>query len=281
MKITLFKIACVTFLACLASCSSQKKVPYVLDAENLPSEVLGQIATVNDPVLAPGDLLNISVISQDMASAAPFNKGMYINNNGDVSRLAGGFTSMTNNNYEILTEYYLINSDGKITFPILGNIQAGGLTKKQLAEEIVNAIYPKYIKDRPSVEVRLMNFRVFVTGAVRNPGMVRSGNERMNFFEAVTLAGDLDIRGDRENILIIRVNPDGSREVHKVNIHDRNFLTSPYFNLQQNDIIYVQPNKSLAQSAWTLNPAVAAVLTYVGGLSSLGSLIIGIVNLSK
>ena len=76
----------------------------------------------------------------------------------------------------------------------------------------------------------------------------------MNFFEAIALAGDLNIKGDRENILLFRTNADGSREVHKLNIHDRDFLLSPYFNLQQNDIIYVTPNSSMASTAWAMNP---------------------------
>ena len=103
----------------------------------------------------------------------------------------------------------------------------------------------------------------------------------MNFFEAIALAGDLNIKGDRENILLFRTNADGSREVHKLNIHDRDFLLSPYFNLQQNDIIYVTPNSSMASTAWAMNPGVSATLTYIGGISSLASLVIGIVNLTK
>ena len=103
----------------------------------------------------------------------------------------------------------------------------------------------------------------------------------MNFLEAISMAGDLDIKGDRENILLYRINPDGSREVHKLNIHDKNFLLSPYYTLQQNDYIYVVPNKSMRQGAWQMNPAVTATISVVGGISSLASLIIGILNLSK
>ena len=127
----------------------------------------------------------------------------------------------------------------------------------------------------------LMNFRVTVAGAVKSPGMYQSKNERMTFLEAISMAGDLDIRGDREEIYLYRTNPDGSREVHKLNINDKNFLLSPYFNLQQNDIIYVQPNKSLQQNAWQLSPVASATITIVGGISSLSSLIVGIINLSK
>ncbi|MCM1032372.1 MAG: polysaccharide biosynthesis/export family protein [Odoribacter sp.] len=264
----------------LAGCSVSKKVPYIVDAEAIPAEILSEQSHINDPILAPGDLLNIEVTATDMQSVVPFNKGMYINDQGNISRVSSS-TSTNTNNLDVSTDYYLINQDGTIYFPIIGTIDASGKTKLELAQEITNAIYPQYIKEKPKVEVRLMNFRVVVTGAVKAPGIYQSHNERMNFFEAIALAGDLDIKGDRENILLYRTNSDGTREVHKINIHDKNFLLSPYFSLQQNDIIYVAPNSSMAANAWQLNPAVAATITYVGGISSLASLVIGIVNLTK
>lgn len=267
-------------LVALASCSASKKVPYIVDAEAIPADVLAQSSHVNDPTLAPGDLLNIEVTSTDMQAVVPFNKGMYILENGTIGR-----ASISSNNYsqnlDVSTDYYLINQDGTIDFPILGTIKASGKTKLELSQELTDAIYPQYVKEKPKVEIRLMNFRVVVTGAVKHPGIYQSHNERMNFFEAIALAGDLDIKGDRENILLYRTNSDGTREVHKINIHDRNFLLSPYFGLQQNDIIYVAPNSSMAANAWQLNPGVSATITFVGGISSLASLIIGIINLTK
>lgn len=269
----------ITLVCCLASCSASKKVPYVVEAESIPPEMLSQLNTITDPVLMPGDLLNIEVTATDMQAVVPFNKGMYISENGTISRITA--SQATSNNVDVSTDYYLINQDGTIDFPGLGKIKASGLTKLELAEEIQKDIYPKYIKERPKVEVRLMNFRVVVTGAVKSPGIYQSHNERMNFFEAIALAGDLDIKGDRENIMLYRTNSDGSREIHKLDLHDRNLLLSPYFNLQQNDVIYVVPNKSMANSAWQINPGVQAALTYLGGISSLASLVIGIVNLTK
>lgn len=177
--------------------------------------------------------------------------------------------------------YYLVDSDGDIVFPIIGKIHVSGLTKPELADKLADAIYPKYTKERPNVEVRLMNFRVIIVGAVGSPGIKNSTSERMNFFEAIALAGDLNIKGERENILLYRTNADGTREVHRLDIHDKNFLLSPYFNLQQNDIIYVVPNKSMANTAWQLSPAVTTTFTLVGGISSIISLVLTIVNLTK
>lgn len=279
MKFISKSLACVAVLA-LASCSAPKKVNYIVAAEDIPAEVLAETTHINDPVLNPGDLLNIEVTATDMQSVVPFNKGMYINENGVIGR-AQMTSSSYNTNLDVSTDYYLINQDGTINFPVIGDIKAAGMTKLALAQEITDAIYPQYIKEKPKVEVRLMNFRVVVTGAVKSPGIYQSHNERMNFFEAIAMAGDLDIKGDRENILLYRTNSDGTREVHKIDIHDRNFLLSPYFALQQNDVIYVAPNSSMAANAWSLNPAVAATITYVGGISSLASLVIGIINLTK
>ena len=264
----------------MASCSASKKVPYIIGAEQIPEETLSSVTTITDPVLSPGDLLNIEVTSTDMAAVVPFNKGMYITNEGMISRIQTMQTNQTSNNNNYI-DYYLIDQDGTIDFPMLGRIQAAGLTKIELSDEITNEIYPRYVKERPKVEVRLMNFKVYVMGAVRNPGSYSSNSERMNFLEALSLAGDLDIKGDRENIVLYRTNADGTREVHRINLQDRNFLMSPYFNLQQNDVIYVTPNKSLANTAWQLNPGVSATMTYLGGISSLASLVIGIINLTQ
>ena len=95
------------------------------------------------------------------------------------------------------------------------------------------------------------------------------------------MAGDLDIKGDRENIFLYRTNSDGTREVEHINLQDKNFLMSPYFTLQQNDVIYVQPNKSMANQAWAMAPGVQSTITIVGGISSLASLVIGIINLTQ
>lgn len=265
----------------MASCTAPKKVPYLVDAETIPVQTLSQIPAAADPVIVPGDLLNIEVTGTNISAVAPFNRGRYVDSDGNISNWARSTSNVASSGLEVSTEYYLVNSDGTIDFPIIGKIKVGGLTKTEVATAIQDEIYPKYVKEKPMVDIRLMNFRVTVTGAVRNPGIYQSKNERMTFLEAIAMAGDLDIKGDRENILLYRTNSDGTREVHRLNIHDKNFLTSPYFTLQQNDFIYVEPNSSMKQGAWQLNPAVGATITIVGGLSSVASLVIGIINLTK
>ena len=266
----------------MCACSAPKKVSYLVDADLIPAEVL-QISTADtDPVFAPGDLLNIEVSGSMPTALAQFNKGQFVTPDGDITNIRSGGQSTSNGGgSESSTQYYLVDATGDIDFPILGEIHVAGMTKAQLTDYIANSIYPKYVTERPSVDVRLMNFRVTVLGAVRSPGIIQSRNERLNFLEAIAMAGDLDIKGERENIMLIRTNANGSREVHRLNIHDKNLLLSPYFNLQQNDFIYVEPNPSMKQSAWQLNSAVGATSAVVGAISSVAALIIGVVNLAK
>ncbi|MBR3831756.1 MAG: polysaccharide biosynthesis/export family protein [Muribaculaceae bacterium] len=276
---------CIKFLpivlvAILSSCSTAHlKVPYMVDAETIPADVLSQMQSVSNPIIGSNDLLNIEVTGRDMVAVSLFNKGKYITSEGTISQNTNN--NLSGGNLDKSTQYYLVDKDGNIDFPIIGKLNVVGKTKAQIAEIVQNAIYPKYVKEKPAVDVRLMNFRVTVIGAVRSPGVIESKTERLNFLEAIAEAGDLDIRGQRENIMLIRTNVDGQREIHRLNLNDKNILLSPYFNLQQNDIIYVQPNESAAQGAWQLNPAVGATITIVGGISSIASLIIGIANLAK
>ena len=277
---------CIKFLpivlvAILSSCSTAHlKVPYMVDAETIPADVLSQMQSVSNPIIGSNDLLNIEVTGRDMVAMSLFNKGKYITSEGTISQNTNN-NNLSGSNLDKSTQYYLVDKDGNIDFPIIGKLNVVGKTKAQIAEIVQNAIYPKYVKEKPAVDVRLMNFRVTVIGAVRSPGVIESKTERLNFLEAIAEAGDLDIRGQRENIMLIRTNVDGQREIHRLNLNDKNILLSPYFNLQQNDIIYVQPNESAAQGAWQLNPAVGATITIVGGISSIASLIIGIANLAK
>ncbi len=271
--------AIIAVILFATSCSSPKKVPYLIDAETIPTEVLSQIKPVAEPVFAPGDLLNIRIGATNMASVAIFNKNTYIDAEGNVTRNAVQQTIGSNTTAS--TEYYLVDKFGDIEFPVIGKLHIGGLAKSSVEDLIQSELSPKYLKEKPSVDIRLMNFRVTVLGAVGGPGIIESDNERMTILEAIAKAGDLDIKGQRENIMLIRTSPDGKREIHRLDLNDKNLLLSPYFNLQQNDVIYVQPNRSMAQNAWTINSAFGVTTTVVGTVSAIAALIIGIVNLSN
>lgn len=280
MSITrLASAACVCAIL-LTGCSAPKKVPYLVDAETIPRESLAAVSTVKDPIFVQGDLLNICIYASDPTAVAQFNKGQYITPEGAISKTSNN-TNTAGTNTTSLTDYYLVDADGNIDYPVIGRIHIAGKTKEQLAREIKDAIYPRYIKIEPTIDIRLMNFRVTILGQVKSPGVYQSDNERMNILEALAKAGDLDIRGDRENVLLYRTNADGTREVHRLNLHDKSLLLSPYFNLQQNDFIYITPNRSAAASAWQMHQGWTTAISVVSGLASIAALVIGIINLNK
>lgn len=280
MSITrLASAACVCAIL-LTGCSAPKKVPYLVDAETIPRESLAAVSTVKDPIFVQGDLLNICIYASDPTAVAQFNKGQYLTPEGAISKTSNN-TNTAGTNTTSLTDYYLVDAEGNIDYPVIGRIHIAGKTKEQLAREIKDAIFPRYIKIEPTIDIRLMNFRVTILGQVKSPGVYQSDNERMNILEALAKAGDLDIRGDRENVLLYRTNADGTREVHRLNLHDKSLLLSPYFNLQQNDFIYITPNRSAAASAWQMHQGWTTAISVVSGLASIAALVIGIINLNK
>lgn len=256
----------------LSGCHAPKTVPYMTDAELLNPAQLATVNPIAEPTIMPGDLLNIEVTASTYEAVAPFNKGRILD-------AEGGVQTLNNNNQEYTIRYYLVDVNGDIDFPLVGKIHVGGIKKSEVVNIIVGEIYPRYIKERPTVDVRIMNFCVTVVGQVKNPGIIKSDNERLNIFEAIAKAGDLDIKGERETVKIVRTFPDGKREVAVVNLHTSDILTSPYYNLQQNDMIYVVPNRSAAQGSWQMPTAVTTATTIVGSLSGILALILTLTNL--
>ena len=265
MKSKLFLLILVA-AALMTSCNTQKDIPYMIGANELPPEVLQSAAKANDPVVMPGDMLQINVISRNAEAVKPFNKIDY------VSKL-GGNTNINNNN-ENSMYYYLVDANGNIEYPYLGTLYIGGMSKSAVENHIASLIYPRYLTERPGVEVRFQNFRVYILGEVKNPGEIKATNGRLNLLEAIAMAGDLTIQGRRDNVMIVRTNSDGSRSIQTVNMNDKNMIISPSFNLQQNDIIYVEPNSSKARSSWNVPPALSLGMSSVGTLISIATLII-------
>ena len=265
-------LSAVLISLALTACHAPKTVTYIPDAEALTAEQLATVNPLTEPVFMPGDLVYIEITASSYESVAMFNKGKSMSQDGNIQN------NNTNNNDPAI-RYYLIDANGNIDFPLIGTLHLGGLKKSEVINNLSEAIYPKYIKEKPTIDVRIMNFSVTVVGQVKSPGIVKSDNERLNIFEAIAKAGDLDIRGERETVKIVRTNFDGTREVAVVDLHDKNILTSPYYTLQQNDIIYVTPNRSAAQGAWQIPNAIGVTSTIVGGVSGIVALILTIVNM--
>lgn len=274
MKLKLFLITSVLCFI-LVSCGSTKEIPYVIDADKLPENLLKETAKYSDPIVQPGDILQILVTSNNveaMEAVKPFNKATYWGGEG-MSSIVGNATQTASNN-EGSIYYYLVDDAGNIEFPMLGKVHVDGLKTGEISDLIASKIYPKYVTAKPGVEVRFRNFKVYALGEFNKPGVISSANGKMNILEAVAQAGDLTIFGVRKNVMVIRTNADGSRKVFRLDLTDKNLLLSPGYNLQQNDVIYVQPNKAKARSAWTIAPGWSFAMSIIGTLVSISTLVI-------
>ena len=274
MKLKLFLITSVLCFI-LVSCGSTKEIPYVIDADKLPENLLKETAKYSDPIVQPGDILQILVTSNNveaMEAVKPVNKATYWGGEG-MSSIVGNATQTASNN-EGSIYYYLVDDAGNIEFPMLGKVHVDGLKTGEISDLIASKIYPKYVTAKPGVEVRFRNFKVYALGEFNKPGVISSANGKMNILEAVAQAGDLTIFGVRKNVMVIRTNADGSRKVFRLDLTDKNLLLSPGYNLQQNDVIYVQPNKAKARSAWTIAPGWSFAMSIIGTLVSISTLVI-------
>ncbi len=247
------------------SCKTPKDIAYMQGAEQLPENVLRAAAKHHTPVIQPGDLLYINVSATNAEVVAPFNKTEYIS-----------AKNSNQGNNENAPFYYLVDNDGYIDFPMLGRLKIGGMTQTAVQDQIASLIYPKYLTERPGVEVRFQNFHVSVMGEVNSPGVIKAANGRLNILEAIAQSGDLTIKGRRDNVMLIHTNADGSRQVTTVDLTDKNLLVSPNFNLRQNDIIYVEPNASQQRSSWTIPPGLTLGMSAVSTLISVATLVITI-----
>lgn len=236
----------------LASCASRKDLAYM---QNIDSVNLSTPAKF-EPTLQPDDLLSIIVSAETPEVTVPFN----------LPQIQGNY-EINNNQNGIKT--YLIDNAGDIVFPVIGKIKLGGLTRTEATDKLVKAV-SEYIKD-PSVNLRILNYKVSVMGEVKAPGTFPLQSERLTLLEALSLAGDLTIYGKRDNILIIRES-NGVKSFNRVDITKADFMNSPYYYLVQNDIIWVEPNKTKMNSS-VVGPNIAITLSALSLLTTIGIII--------
>ena len=217
-------------MALVSSCRAPKNVAYLQNSDyvDLSSEYL------YDAKIMPKDILTITVNTVNPEAAAPFNL--------TVSTALNIQTRSTYSQPALQT--YLVDNAGMIDFPVLGRLAVGGLTKSECEKLIHDKIMPFLnANENPVVTVRMSSYSISVLGEVARPGSYQVSREKINILEALAQAGDLTIYGVRENVKLIRENAKGHKEIHTINLNDANLLTSPYYYLQQNDIVYVEPNK--------------------------------------
>ena len=224
---TLRKVFVICALFSAFSCTNTKNATYFYGTTD---SKIKSSSVVPESVIQKNDILSITITSLN-PDAYPTTE--------DAAK--------QNDNAQPLNTH-LIDSDGYITLPLLGNIKAEGLTKTQLKEKIVNAFIEKDLLKDPVVTIRFVNFRVTVLGEVNKPAVVPVINEKISLLEAIGLAGDLTIFARRDNVMILREEND-QKVIKRINLNSSELFTSPYYYLKSNDIVYVEPNKAKVASA--------------------------------
>ena len=248
---------CVVVLC--TSCASSKKVVYLQDVVPLKQQVIEQKYEV---YIHNDDLLAIMVNSKNTELALPFNMPMVTYQLGSQSapqqRVLG----------------YLVDTNGDIDFPILGKLHVAGLTRLQLTDLIKQRLIEEDLIKDPIVTVQFLNYKVSVMGEVNRPGSFNISGDRITLLEALSMAGDLTIYGRRDRVAVIR-EKDGKRTILFHDLRSADIFNSPCYYLQQNDIVYVEPNKSKAgQSEINQNKSVGVWLSAASILVSIASLIV-------
>ena len=216
------------FIVLLTSCKPTRNLAYFDDLATR-NDYKVPIQNVPDIQIKPGDLLDITVSSVNPESNVLFNNGIIV---------PPGTPYNTTTATPRINEGYLVDRQGHINFPVLGKVELAGLTREQAIDKLTTQI-SKVIKT-PIVNLRYLNFRVTVIGEVKNPSTFTVESEKLNVLEALGLAGDLTEYARRDNVLIIRES-NGERLATRLDLNSKGILESPYFYLQQNDVIYVEP----------------------------------------
>lgn len=224
----------------LASCSSQKRVLYL---QNLDQQAIDRIADTYQIRLKPLDRITLIVNSQRPELAAPFNTSTSYNSLTGTPIDGSGVTASSNNALQVLT----IDKNGMLDLPIVGPILCSGKTRHEVAEEIAGKIVESGYLTDPSVNIQFADMLVTVTGEVNRPGRFNITADRISLLDALALAGDLTIYGQRNDVTVIR-EEDGKRTSAQLDLTSADIFTSPYFYLQQNDLVYVKPNKYKART---------------------------------
>ena len=224
-------------LAFFSSCGSVKNIAYIQNSDSVNYD---RSQYLYDAKIMPKDELTISVNTTNPEVSLPFNLLMQnAYQQGRTLSTTGG-TLMP----------YLVDTEGSINFPIIGRLQVAGLTKRQCERMIQDKIRPYLAEsENPIVTVRMSSYSISVLGEVARPGSYMVSREEINILEALAQAGDLTIYGVRDRVKLIRKNASGRKEIHTLNLNDADIVNSPYFYLQQNDIVYVEPNKVKAQNS--------------------------------
>lgn len=261
MKIKLSIIVGVALL--LSSCASVKDIAYFQNKVVDHPEKIDKHAGI---VIQPKDQLSIVVSSRNPELVAMFNLPV-------VSYQAGSEV-MALSGYNQRLMGYVVDNEGNIDFPVLGTMNVAGLTRWELSEKIKKELLDQKLLTDAVVTVEFMNFKVSVIGEVASPGTYSIQGDKVTILQAISMARDLTIFGERENVSVIRER-NGERTIYEVNLCDVDLFKSPAYYLQQNDIVYVQPNENKARQSTVDDKGLRMTSIFVSG----GSLLVSLASL--
>ena len=242
----------------MVGCGSSKEVAYW---QNIDSISLAASKGLYDAKIMPKDELTILVQTTDPLTSEPFNLRS---------------TGQTSSKNQITG--YLVDNDGMINFPIVGKIHVAGLTKTECEDLIKSKIQPYLARtENPLVSVRTSSYRITVIGEVNKPGVIPVATEKISLVEALAEAGDMTIYGKRDNVLLVREDKSGEKHKVRLNMNDANIINSPYYYLQQNDIVYVEPHKVKARNTF-FGSNTSIFYSVIGITTSLVSLLITVLR---
>ena len=226
-------------LLLLTGCTSYQKIPYLQDFETV--NATEEVTAMYDAHIRPKDLLTITVNTTDPEAAAPFNLTVQSAANSNLTQWV---------TQQAALQQYLVDNQGNIDFPVLGELHLGGLSMNE-AESMIREKLQPFLKETPIVTVRMVNYKISVLGEVAKPGTFIINNEKVNVLEALAMAGDMTIWGLRDNVKLVREEENGKRNIVVLDLNRADIVKSPYYHLQQNDILYVSPNKTKAKNSDT------------------------------
>ncbi|TXB63789.1 polysaccharide biosynthesis/export family protein [Phaeodactylibacter luteus] len=268
MNTIIKNITFLTLILLLASSCVQHRQLINFNEANLPEDTPEKIFNDINLTIQPEDLLRIDVTSIDPLAAAPFNPGT--GPGGQRQNMQMGGQGQGGNYMLEMFQGYLVDQNGYIDFPVLGQLKVEGLTIEEAKGQIYGLLQ-EYIKD-PVVEMRFLNLKITVLGEVNAPGVQRLSNKRTTILEVIGMAGDLSDYANRNNVLLIREKK-GRRTYTRLDLQSAEIFSSPYFYMQQNDVIYVEPIQ--ARIATVADPA-QRIISYATAGLSLISLIIAL-----
>ncbi len=247
------------------SCVTQKQMTYFRGLDAAAADSINKTFKQQiDPVIKAGDALAITVSALDKEAVAPYNLPTVVFSAPGSDQL----------NTSPSQQYYTVDAEGNIEFPILGKLQVLGLKTTEVADLVEERLAGQVVN--PMVIVHLINAKVTVIGEVNRPGQYTMPNGRMTLLDALGAAGDLSSYGKRDNVLLTR-ETNGKLEFYRLNLNSPDLFTSPYYYLQQNDVIYVSPNKVRALNSTN----VSLWLSMVSTVASAATVIVTVVNASK